>query len=128
VARRTYAACCVVGVAGLTVFAYAPDARYAVVGSLLVGGITRPVIRAVGEIWVNRRTTSDVRATVHSFLSQAEQVGEIVFGVPLAALAQLATVTVSLMGAAALLAGAGLVVASAPRSPAVPRWSSEVRR
>ena len=62
-------------------------------------------------IWVNRRTASDVRATVHSFLSQAENFGEIVLGVTLAILAGTASVTVALMGSAALLAVAGALAA-----------------
>lgn len=112
VARRTYATCCAVGVVGLMVFAYAPDARYAVAGSLLVSGVAHPgaVLRAVGEIWVNRRTTSDVRATVHSLLSQAEQIGELLFGLLLAALARTTAVTLSLMGSTVLLGAAGFLV------------------
>jgi hypothetical protein len=101
----------------LTVFAYAPDARFAVAGALLVTGIAHPVIRTVAEVWVNRRTTSDVRATVHSFLSQAEHVGEIVFGVALAGLAQATSVTVSLVGSAVLLTAAGTVAARAAAQP-----------
>jgi hypothetical protein len=100
----------VAGTAGTIVFAQAPDARWAVVGVLVVSGITGPVIRAVAEIWVNRRTTSDVRATVHSVLSQAENLGEIVFGMVLAVIAFSASITASLMAAAAVLGAAGLVV------------------
>ena len=82
-------------------------------GALLMGGIARPVIHTVATIWVNRRTTSDVRATVHSLLSQAEHVGEITFGVALALVARSASITASLMGSAVLLAAAGFVVSRA---------------
>jgi putative transcriptional regulator len=41
-------------------------------GVLLARGISFNVTGAVSVIWVNRRTTSDVRTTLHSFLSQAE--------------------------------------------------------
>jgi hypothetical protein len=65
----------------------------------------------VSVIWVNRRTTSDVRATVHSFLSQAETVGEIVGGLALAALARATSIPVALITAGALIAFAGAMVA-----------------
>jgi hypothetical protein len=39
---------------------------------LLVAGIALPLTRTIGTIWVNRQTSGDVRATVHSFLAQAE--------------------------------------------------------
>jgi hypothetical protein len=74
---------------------------------LLVSGIGYNVTRAVSVIWVNRRTPDAVRATVHSFLSQAETLGEIIGGGTLAALAQAAGVAATL---AALLAGTGALV------------------
>jgi hypothetical protein len=115
VARRTYVCACVAGVVGLLLFAQAPNPETAVAGTLLVSGISLPVIRAAGTIWVNRRTTSDVRATVHSVLSQAEQAGEIVFGLTLAVVAGVASSTVALMGSVVLLAAAGAVAAKATR-------------
>jgi hypothetical protein len=105
----------VAGVVGLLLFAQAPNPETAVAGTLLVSGISLPVIRAAGTIWVNRRTTSDVRATVHSVLSQAEQAGEIVFGLTLAVVAGVASSTVALMGSVVLLAAAGAVAAKATR-------------
>jgi hypothetical protein len=109
VARRSYVACCAIGVLGLVVFAGAPDARWAVAGVVLLSGSAHPgaVLRAVGEIWVNRRTASPVRATVHSVLSQAEHAGELVFGLLLASLAAATSLTASLVGSAVLLAAAG---------------------
>jgi hypothetical protein len=107
VARRAYALACVIGVIGLVVLARAPSALIGCAGVLLVSGIAYNVTRAVSEIWVNRRTTSDVRATVHSFLSQAESVGEILGGFALAVLARAAG------GPAALLAAAGLIAVTA---------------
>ena len=55
---------------------------------LLAVGIGQTATRAVGAIWVNRRTTSDVRATVQSFLAQVQYGGEIVGGVAFGAFAQ----------------------------------------
>jgi xanthosine utilization system XapX-like protein len=113
VARRVYVAACAVAVTGLLVFAHAPNTASAVAGSLLVSGIGFPTIRAATTIWVNRRTTSDVRATVHSFLSQSENAGEIIFGLALAFIAGATSSAVALTGCAVLLAGAGLVVRGA---------------
>jgi len=86
-------------------------------GVLLVGGISFSVTRCVSVIWVNRRATSDVRATLHSFLAQAEYLGEISLGIALGSLAQATSIAVAMLGACALVAGAGvLVVRSRARS------------
>lgn len=110
VARRTYAAACFTGALGLMMLAYAPEAVTGSAGVLLVSGIALTVTRAVGVIWVNRRATSDVRATVQSFLAQVEYVGEILCGVVLGTLAQATTITVAFACACALIAGAGVLV------------------
>ena len=59
---------------------------------------------------VNRRTTSDVRATVHSLLAQLEYGGEIVCGFAFAVVAQATSITAAYAGACALLVCAGLLV------------------
>lgn len=110
-ARRIYAAACLVGALGLLVFALASGYQVAIAGALLVQGIAWDVTRTVGVIWVNRRTTSDVRATVQSLLAQAEYVGEIFLGIGLGLLAQATSITAAMAGACALVAGAGALVA-----------------
>ncbi len=110
VARRTYAAACGVGALGLVVLASAPGVLIGSAGVLLVGGIALTVTRAVGAIWVNRRATSDTRATVQSFLAQVEYAGEIVCGVALGILAQFATITGAFACSAALITCAGVLV------------------
>ncbi|MEV0231598.1 hypothetical protein [Nonomuraea sp. NPDC050786] len=45
-------------------------------------GIAMPLVRTVTTIWVNRHTDSDIRATTHSFLTQAEYAGEILCAAP----------------------------------------------
>jgi MFS family permease len=116
-ARRVYAAACFVGALGLIVQSNAPDDVTAMAGVLLVGGISFSVTRCVSVIWVNRRATSDVRATLHSFLAQAEYLGEISLGIALGSLAQATSIAVAMLGACALVAGAGvLVVRSRARS------------
>ncbi|MEJ7653670.1 MAG: hypothetical protein WKH64_10185 [Chloroflexia bacterium] len=110
VARRVYAAACFIGALGMIVLAYAPDDVAGSAGVLLVGGVALTVTRTVGEIWVNRRATSDVRATVQSFLAQVEYFGEIVCGVALGVLAQLTSITVAFVCSCALMACAGVMV------------------
>ena len=78
---------------------------------LVLLGTGYNVTRAVSVVWVNRRTPGLVRATVHSFLSQAETVGEILGGGTLAALAQASGIAATLLTAAALLGGTGALVA-----------------
>jgi SAM-dependent methyltransferase len=92
------------------VVAYAPNTASAVAGALLVSGIAFPTIRIASTILVNRRATSEARATIHSLLSQAENVGEIVFGLALAFIATSVSATAAFVACAVLLAGAGIVV------------------
>jgi MFS transporter, DHA3 family, tetracycline resistance protein len=112
-ARRAYTFACVTGVLGLIVLASAPDALVGGVGVLLASGVAFNVTRAVSVIWVNRRTVSEVRATVHSFLSQAECAGEIVSGAALAVLARAAGTAGVLIASAAVVAFTGAIVAGA---------------
>jgi MFS family permease len=120
VAPRAYAAACFIGALGLIVLAQAPDEVTGMAGVLLVGGIARPVTRTVGVIWVNRRATSDVRATVQSFLAQAEYLGEISFGLGLGILAQATSISVAMVGSCALVVWAG-VLAVRSRTGRAPR-------
>ena len=110
-ARRFYALACFIGTLGLIVLAAAPVALIGGVGVLFMTGIADSVARPISVVWVNRRTRSDVRATVHSFLSQAESIGEISGGVALAAVAQATSTAITLMTAGALIAMTGVMVA-----------------
>jgi MFS family permease len=114
VARRTYAAACGTGALGVFLLTVAPDTITGSAGVLLAAGIAWAVTRAVGVIWVNSRTTSDVRATMQSFLAQVEYFGEILCGVALSAIAQATSITGALVGACALVTCAGVVVARSP--------------
>jgi hypothetical protein len=124
VARATYVAACAVGAVGLVIFALAPNIASAVAGALLVRGITFPAVRVAGTILVNRRAPNEARATVHSLLSQAENLGEIIFGLLLAAIAGAASSTVTLLASAALVAVAGCVAVAA-RDDAQPALVNE---
>jgi MFS family permease len=108
--RRILAAGCLAATVGLVVLAHAPDDVTGMAGVLVVGGIGWTVIRAVSVIWVNRRATSDVRATVQSFLGQVESFGEILGGLTLGVVAQSSTITTALTCSAALLGGAWVLV------------------
>ena len=115
--QRTYAAVGAVGAVGVLVFAHAPNPSVAVLGVLLVSGIADPVTRAAMTIWVNRRTTRQARATVHSFVSQAEHLGEAILGVALAAVAGAGSAPAALTCAAVLLAVAATVAARTSGHP-----------
>jgi hypothetical protein len=115
VAVRVYVGAAGVGVVGLVGFAFAPSAAWAAAGSLLVAGIAFPITRIAGTVLVNRRTTSAVRATVHSMVSQSENAGELVLGFALAVAAGATSAATALVASALLLALAGLVVSRASR-------------
>lgn len=85
--RITTAVACTVGTGSLLLLGSASNLQVAIIGVLLLTGIAMPVVRTATTIWVNRRTTSDIRATTHSFLAQAEYVGEIGCAAGLAVLA-----------------------------------------
>jgi MFS family permease len=118
-ARRLYAAGCGAGAIGLVVLANAPNDTVGMIGVLFVAGIAWTVIRSVSVIWVNRRATSDVRATLQSFLTQVESTGEIIGGLTLGIVAQAGSITVALTCSAALLTIAAVVVMRA-RAGSVP--------
>ncbi len=110
VAQRIYVAGCALGMTGLLVVAHAPNSVTAAVGVLIVGGMSLTVLRVVGVIWVNRRVSADVRATVHSFLAQAEYFGEIIIGFILALFARATTVPTAMTCAAVVMAIAAAIV------------------
>jgi MFS transporter, DHA3 family, tetracycline resistance protein len=103
-ALHGYVAACVAGAAGVVALAYAPEEVSCSAAALLVAGIALPLTRTMSTIWVNRRTSGEVRATVHSFLAQAEYLGEIVCGVGIALVARLAGASAALVAGGALFA------------------------
>jgi hypothetical protein len=103
-ALRGYVIACAAGAVGLIGLAGAPEEVSGSAAVLLVAGIAKPLTRTIGTIWVNRQTSGDVRATVHSFLAQAEYVGEIVCGLAIAVVARLAGLSLALVTCGALFA------------------------
>lgn len=122
-ARRSFAAACLLGAFGTGILALAPDPLTASIGILLVSGVSLTLARVIGSIWLNRQVPSEVRATVHSFLAQAEYLGEIACGFALAIVAASAGIPAALLGAVGLLALAGVAVLRSPHDrgrPAIP--------
>jgi len=117
-----YVIACAAGGAGLIVLAVAPEKVSGSAAILLVSGIAMPLTRTIGTIWVNQQTSGDVRATVHSFLAQAEYLGEIVCGLAIAVIAQLAGISLSLVVSAALFAFTIVLIqrVGAPRTVETP--------
>jgi hypothetical protein len=109
-ALRGYALACAVGAVGLVALAGAPEPVSGSAAVLVVAGIAVPMTRTLGTIWVNRQTTGEVRATVHSMLAQAEYLGEIACGAAIAVVASLAGLSTALLACAALFAVTILVV------------------
>ena len=103
-AVRGYVIACAAGAVGLIALAGAPEEVTGSAAVLLVAGIAKPLTRTLGTVWVNRQTSSDVRATVHSFLAQSEYLGEIACGLTIALVARLAGLSLALVTCAALFA------------------------
>ncbi|MFI6679093.1 MFS transporter [Kribbella sp. NPDC050470] len=109
-ARTDYAWAAVSGVVSMAMLALARDPVVGAIAVVLVSGIVTPLTRVISTIWVNARTTSDVRATTHSFLAQLEYLGEIVCGVGIAAIARLSSLPVALAACAALFLATALLM------------------
>jgi MFS family permease len=103
-ARHSYAVAAAIGAVGMVGLAIAPNSLAASTCLLLVSGIAVPLTRIIGVIWVNARTTSEVRATTHSFLAQAEYLGEVTCGLTIALIATLTTLPLALTTSATLFA------------------------
>ncbi|MEV4514391.1 MFS transporter [Dactylosporangium sp. NPDC049525] len=107
--RRGFVVACGVAVAGALGLAVAPEELTGSVAVLLAAGAL-PLTRTFGTIWINRHTGSDVRATVHSLLAQAEYVGAIACGLGVAAVARLGGPPLAFATCAALLAATIVLV------------------
>lgn len=103
-ARNNYALAAVAGVIGMLMFALARDPVTGAIAVILISGIVTPLTRVISTIWVNARTTADVRATTHSFLAQLEYLGEIICGLTIVAIARLTNLPLALTACAILFA------------------------
>jgi MFS family permease len=99
----TYALGCASGAIGLGGLAIAPGPVTAAT-AVLVTGTADPIARTVSTIWVNQNATSNVRATMHSFLSQTEYLGAILGGAAITVIAAAGGTAAALLFCAGLFA------------------------
>jgi MFS family permease len=103
-AGTDYALAAAVGALSMLVLAFARDPILGAAAVVLLNGIVTPLTRVISTIWINTRTTADIRATTLSFLAQLEYLGEIVCGLTISTIARLTTLPLALTGCAALFA------------------------
>lgn len=109
-AATDYALAALVGVLAMLLLAFAWDPVVGAIAVVLLNGIVTPLTRVISTIWVNARTTADIRATTHSFLAQLEYLGEIVCGVTISAIARLTTLPLALTACAVLFAATAVLM------------------
>ena len=109
-ARTDYAWAALVGVLSMLLLAFAADPVLGAVAVVLMNGIVTPLTRVISTIWVNARTTADIRATTHSFLAQLEYLGEITCGLAIAAIARITSLPWALTACAVLFAATAVLM------------------
>jgi hypothetical protein len=117
-ARTDYAWAAVAGVVSMLLLAIARDPVVGAIAVVLLAGIVTPLTRVISTIWVNARTTADIRATTHSFLAQLEYLGEIVCGLGIAAIARLTNLPLALGACAVLFAATAVLMKRQPTKEA----------
>ncbi len=105
-----------VGIAGLGLVAHLPVAVACVVGQ----GALRSAALPLPQTWANAHAPPHLRATVLSFVGQANAAGEIVGGLALGAVATVASIPVALTGSALLTLAAGATCLLAVPRPVGP--------
>ncbi len=108
--RILYLAACLLGGTGILLFGFAPNHIIGMAGVIVVHGIAWNVARVVAAIWVNERAESKVRATLQSFLSQAENLGEVSIGFGLGVVAQMVNIPSAMLGSAIVAAAAAVLI------------------
>ena len=102
-----------VGVAlGIVLLAHMELLALAGLGLILQGGFFVTTVPLV-TTWANTFADSNNRATVHSFVGQAEAFGEILGGIALGVVAQSTTVPTAMTVSAVLFLGAAAIAATA---------------
>lgn len=107
---RFYVAAGFLAAVATLLLAAAPEIVSGLTAVFLARGIGMRVVPVVASIWVNQRATSEVRATVQSFLGQAEAVGEVGGGIALGIVAQQLGLSTALVCSASLFALTVLLV------------------
>ncbi len=108
--RRLYLIASLLGALGILLFALAPSPPVAMAGVIVVHGIAWNLVRVVGVIWMNARAAGHVRATLQSFLSQAENLGEVVLGFGLGVLAESLGISSAMLVAACVVVVAAMLI------------------
>lgn len=94
-----------VGIAGLGLVASLPVAVVCLVGQ----GALRSAAHPLPQVWANAHAPAHLRATVLSFVGQANALGEIVGGLALGAVAAAASVSAALVGSTVLTLVAAVI-------------------
>lgn len=108
--RILYLAACLLGGTGILLFGFAPNHIIGMAGVIVVHGIAWNVARVVATIWINERAENQVRATLQSFLSQAENLGEVSIGFGLGVVAQMVNIPSAMLGSAIFAAAAAVLI------------------
>jgi len=106
---------CSFGAISLGIISMASSAPLVIISILMASGITLPINRTVTTIWVNQRCHNNIRATIHSFLSQVEYLGEIICGLTIAVVAR-SLGSSGAMGCACVLFLIAIIVVSVIRT------------
>ncbi|MEM9563501.1 MAG: hypothetical protein AAGA93_12830 [Actinomycetota bacterium] len=121
-AMATLLAASAIGIAVLGLVAVLPVAA----AGLVVQGGLRQAAAPFATAWANANAPSTVRATVHSFVEQANSVGEITGGVLLGLVAAASTVPTAMAVSALLMLGAA-TAATRDRGDPGPSGAIELR-
>ena len=108
--RILYLLACLLGGVGILLFGLAPNHFVGMAGVMVVHGIAWNVVRVVGVIWMNERAESQVRATLQSFLSQAENLGEVSIGFSLGVMAEMTGISSAMFASTLFVATAAILI------------------
>lgn len=105
--------CILIGVAvGIAVLAHVELLWVAGAGLVLQGGFhtaKQPLV----DVWTNTFASSEARATIHSFMGQAESFGEVIGGIALGTVAQIFTVPTAMTVSVLLFVAAAIYASTA---------------
>ena len=108
--RKLYAMGILVSIIGIVLLILAPSLAFGAAGALLFRSVSWSVFPVVGAVWINRRATKQIRATLQSFLGQAGSLGEATGGIVLGAVAHRFDLPLAFTGSALLFCLALVVV------------------
>lgn len=113
---RAYSVACGTGAFGFVLLSISYGFEFAAVAVIIIAGMAMSVMRTISIIWANKNATSDVRATIQSFLSLAENLGEVTLGFCLALIATYASIPAAMVASCVVLSCLGVLVETHSRS------------